>query len=48
MLAIAPSLFTTNMGSATSDATKKNLLKAVEFPPRFGVPEEFGPSRPSS
>lgn len=42
VLAIAPSLFSTNMGAGTSDSVKANLLKAVEHPPRFGDPEEFG------
>ena len=42
MNAIAPSLFTTAMGTQTPEAVRANLLKAVEFPPRFGNADEFG------
>lgn len=39
--AIAPSLFSTGMAQALSPLVRKNLLKTVEYPPRFGDPREF-------
>ncbi|KNF02925.1 hypothetical protein PSTG_03874 [Puccinia striiformis f. sp. tritici PST-78] len=39
--AIAPSLFDTQMGKSISPAVRDNLLKTVEYPFRFGDPQEF-------
>ncbi|POW20090.1 hypothetical protein PSHT_03914 [Puccinia striiformis] len=39
--AIAPSLFDTQMGKSISPAVRDNLLKTVEYPSRFGDPQEF-------
>jgi len=38
---IAPSLFDTQMGKSVSPAVKNSLLKTVEYPVRFGDPQEF-------
>ncbi|KAG0147087.1 hypothetical protein CROQUDRAFT_62151 [Cronartium quercuum f. sp. fusiforme G11] len=39
--AIAPSLFETAMTRAMPEKLRKNLLKVVEFPPRFGQAQDF-------
>ncbi|BGO96375.1 hypothetical protein RTBOTA2_002877 [Rhodotorula toruloides] len=41
VMAIAPSLFTTNMGKNTSPKVRESLLSTTLHPVRFGEPEEF-------
>ncbi|KAI8812093.1 hypothetical protein BJ742DRAFT_81000 [Cladochytrium replicatum] len=42
VLAVAPGLFETPMSSAMGERARANILKSTEYPPRLGVPHEFG------